>query len=41
VATAASLEADLGVLLAYDDRLLAAARSLGLPTDRAGSASAL
>lgn len=34
VATAASLEADLGVLLAYDDRLLGAARTLGLPTDR-------
>lgn len=38
VATAASLEADLGVLLAYDDRLLAAARSLGLPTDRPSGA---
>ncbi len=39
IATAASLEADLGVLLAYDDRLLAAARSLGLPTDRPSSAA--
>jgi predicted nucleic acid-binding protein len=38
VATAASLESDLGVLVAYDDPLLAAARSLGFPTDRPGSA---
>ncbi len=32
VATAASLQEDLGVLVAYDDRLLRVADALGLPT---------
>ncbi len=32
VATAASLQKDLGVLVAYDDRLLRVADALGLPT---------
>jgi predicted nucleic acid-binding protein len=36
VATAASLEGDLGVLLAYDERLLAAAGSAGLPVGAPG-----